>query len=152
LAAIERSFVARPRSYQRNGIKSQNGRTKEVKVQKEGKVSRRKISWLPLLVGLLVVASVVAIVLPKKAHAGPVGGLVHVNALPQFARHYNLKCSACHTIAPVLNEQGMLFQRLGYHLPPSLLSGEAAPHLSEIKGGGEWNFANNVSVAVADFS
>jgi len=115
-------------------------------------VSRRKISWLPLLVGLLVVASVVAIVLPKKAHAGPVGGLVHVNALPQFARHYNLKCSACHTIAPVLNEQGMLFQRLGYHLPPSLLSGEAAPHLSEIKGGGEWNFANNVSVAVADFS
>ncbi len=113
---------------------------------------RQKISWLPVMLALLVVGSVLAVLLPKKAQAGPVVGSLHLNALPQFARRYNLKCSACHTMAPVLNEQGMLFQRLGYHLPPSLLSGEAAPQLSEIKGGGEWNFANNVSVAVADFS
>jgi hypothetical protein len=72
-------------------------------------------------------------------------------ALPQFARRYNLKCSACHTIVPVLNEQGELFQRLGYHLPPALQPGVVAPNLSEVRGGGEWNLANNVSVAVADF-
>ena len=30
------------------------------------------------------------------------------SAIPQFARRYNLKCFACHTIVPVLNEQGAL--------------------------------------------
>jgi hypothetical protein len=62
-----------------------------------------------------------------------------------------LKCSACHTIVPVLNEQGELFQRLGYHLPPALQPGQVSPKLSEIHGGGDWTFANNVAVAVADF-
>jgi len=115
-------------------------------------VSRQKVSWLPIIVAVLVVGSVVIVALPGKTHAGPGGGLVHMNALPQFARRYNLKCSACHTIVPVLNEQGILFQRLGYHLPPSLQPGAVAPNLSEIRGGGEWSLANNVSVAVADFS
>ena len=113
---------------------------------------RQKISWLPVMLALLVVGSVLAVVLPKKAQAGPIVSMVHVNALPQFARRYNLKCSACHTIVPVLNEQGILFQRLGYHLPPSLQPGAVARNLSEIRGGGEWNLSNNVSVAVADFS
>src|SRR5579859_1289992 len=72
-------------------------------------------------------------------------------ALPQFARRYNLKCSACHTIVPVLNEQGELFQRLGYHLPPALQPGEVSPKLSAIPEGATWSLANNVSVAVADF-
>jgi len=31
-------------------------------------------------------------------------------AVPQFSRRYNIKCSACHTIAPVLNEQGWMFK------------------------------------------
>ena len=73
-------------------------------------------------------------------------------ALPQFARLYNLKCTACHTIVPVLNKQGYLFQRLGYHLPPALEAGEAAPLLSEIgKNVPEWTLGNSVSVAVTDF-
>jgi len=115
-------------------------------------VFRQKVSWLPIIVAVLVVGSVVIVALPGNTHAGPVAGLVHVNALPQFARRFNLKCTACHTIAPVLNEQGLLFQRLGYHLPPSLRKGEVAPKLSEAKEGGDWTLANNVSVAVADFS
>ena len=41
-------------------------------------------------------------------------------AVPMFARRYNLKCYACHTIPPVLNENGYMFKRLGYHLPPAL--------------------------------
>lgn len=74
-------------------------------------------------------------------------------AIPQFARRYNLKCSACHTIAPVLNEQGYLFKRLGYHLPPALEAGNAAPTISDlVKNEPQWSFANNVSAAVADFS
>lgn len=73
-------------------------------------------------------------------------------ALPQFARRYNLKCTACHTIVPVLNEQGELFQRLGYHLPPALQPDAILAQLSEDKKGGEWTLGNNASVAVTDFS
>lgn len=74
-------------------------------------------------------------------------------AIPQFARRYNLKCSACHTIVPVLNEQGYLFKRLGYHLPPALESGKSAPTISDlVKNEPQWSFANNVSAAVTDFN
>lgn len=73
-------------------------------------------------------------------------------ALPQFARRYNLKCSACHTIVPVLNEQGILFQRLGYHLPPALQPSHAVSKLSALPEGATWSLANNASLAVADFS
>ena len=100
-----------------------------------------RVSWLPAVAAFLVVTSCLLVVLPRKAQA-----------LPQFARRYNLKCSACHTIVPVLNEQGLLFQRFGYHLPPALEKGKSAPKLSEVTGGGVWTLANNASLAVADFS
>jgi len=114
-------------------------------------VFHRKIPQLPLVAGFLLAVTVLVVLMPNKTHAGSIVTGVHLNALPQFARRYNLKCSACHTIVPVLNEQGELFQRLGYHLPPALQPGQRAPNLSEIKNGGEWNLTNNVSVAVADF-
>ncbi len=73
-------------------------------------------------------------------------------AIPQFARRYNLKCTACHTIPPVLNEQGYLFKRLGYHLPPALEKGQAAPRISDlVEKEPNWAFWNNVSAVVADF-
>lgn len=79
---------------------------------------------------------------------------MHLRALPQFARRYNLKCSACHTIVPVLNEQGYMFKRLGYHLPPALTKGEPAPSISYLVHNNEpdWTLLNNLSAAVADFS
>ena len=73
-------------------------------------------------------------------------------ALPQFARRYNLKCTACHTIVPVLNEQGILFQRLGYHLPPGLRAEDVVSKLSALPEGSTWSLANNAALAVADFS
>ena len=74
-------------------------------------------------------------------------------AIPQFARRYNLKCYACHTIPPVLNENGFMFKRLGYHLPPALEKDKPAPKISElVKKEPEWKLTNNVSVAVADGS
>jgi hypothetical protein len=75
----------------------------------------------------------------------------HATALPQFARRYNLKCSACHTIVPVLNEQGELYQRLGYHLPPALQPSHVPSKLSALPEGAEWSLTNNASFAVADF-
>ncbi len=103
------------------------------------------------------VAGVVACLIvlsPKRSEAlPPIWSAMHVYAVPQFARRYNLKCSACHTIVPVLNEQGYLFKRLGYHLPPALEEGKPAPKISEmVKNEPAWTLTNNVAPAVTDFS
>ena len=75
-------------------------------------------------------------------------GAQQARAVPQFARRYNLKCSACHTIVPVLNEQGYLFKRLGYHLPPALVSGQPGSVMSYIvRSEPKWDLFNNLSVA-----
>jgi len=80
-------------------------------------------------------------------------GTQQARAVPQFARRYNLKCSACHTIVPVLNEQGYLFKRLGYHLPPALVNGQPGSAMSYIvRSEPKWDLFNNLSVAVTDFS
>jgi hypothetical protein len=56
-------------------------------------------------------------------------------------------------IVPVLNEQGYLFKRLGYHLPPALEEGAVAPSISDlVKKEPQWSLTNNASLAVADFS
>jgi hypothetical protein len=74
-------------------------------------------------------------------------------ATPQYSRRYNVKCSACHTIAPVLNEQGFLFKRLGFHLPPALMEGKTADSISDlVKKEPVWSLTNNVAPAVTDFS
>jgi hypothetical protein len=74
-------------------------------------------------------------------------------AMPMYSRRYNIKCSACHTIQPQLNEMGWMFKRLGYHLPPALTKGQKAPSISDQeKKERQWNFADNFSIAVADFS
>ncbi len=75
------------------------------------------------------------------------------SAVPQYARRYNLKCYACHTIAPVLNEQGYMFQKLGHHLPPSLeISKPVQRILDLVRKEPEWTLANNASFAVSDFN
>ena len=103
-------------------------------------MSHRKSA--PPIVAIWSLAACAFFVTPSKAWA-----------IPQFARRYNLKCSACHTIVPVLNEQGYLFKRLGYHLPPALETGKSVPSISNlVKNEPQWSFANNVSAAVADFS
>jgi len=111
----------------------------------------RKIAFGASVVGVVACLIVLS---PKRSEAlPPIGSAMHVYAIPQFARRYNLKCSACHTIVPVLNEQGYLFKRLGYHLPPALLKDQSAPTISDlVKKEVDWALANNVSVAVADFS
>ncbi len=38
-------------------------------------------------------------------------------AIPAFARKYNLNCQACHTAPPVLNQYGQRFLENGYQLP-----------------------------------
>jgi hypothetical protein len=91
---------------------------------------------------LLVLTALSPTLAPRKAQA-----------VPQFARRYNLKCSACHTIVPMLNEQGYLFKRLGYHLPPALTKQQPAPLMSYlVRSEPKWTLGNNLSAAVADFA
>jgi hypothetical protein len=90
---------------------------------------------------LLIILDLLALMQPR-AHA-----------IPQYSRRYNLKCSACHTIVPVLNEMGYMFKRLGYHLPPALTAGQQVPTISDqVKKEPQWTLANNFAAAVADFS
>jgi len=74
-------------------------------------------------------------------------------AVPQYARRYGLTCYACHTIPPVLNEQGYMFQKLGHHLPPALeVSKPVERILDLVRKEHEWTIANNASFAVSDFN
>ncbi len=55
-------------------------------------------------------------------------------AIPAFARKYNVKCYNCHTIPPALNKTGYMFKRLGYRLPPDEMDGEKpAPKIMELE-------------------
>jgi|GEM_PF-1122531 len=103
-------------------------------------VARRLARMAPALSLLAAVCALVCVPQP-------------LSALPQFARRYNLKCFACHTIPPVLNEQGYMFKRLGFHLPPSLAQAQAAPNMSRmVENEKQWSVTNNVAFVVSDFS
>ena len=116
-------------------------------------MSVRKVSWMPLGASIAGMAVCLTLFSPRRSEAIPIGSMIHVYAVPQFARRYNLKCSACHTIVPVLNEQGYMFKRLGYHLPPALEKGKPAPKISDlVKKEPQWRLTNNVAPAVTDFS
>jgi hypothetical protein len=45
-------------------------------------------------------------------------GTPHAEAIPAFARQFNVKCSTCHTpVPPRLNNVGIIFKRMGYRMP-----------------------------------
>ena len=84
----------------------------------------------------------VAVLMPRQAAA-----------VPQYARRYGITCYACHTIPPVLNEQGYMFQKLGHHLPPALeVSKPVERILDLVRKEREWTVANNTAFAVSDFN
>jgi hypothetical protein len=54
-------------------------------------------------------------------------------AIPAFARKYNVKCFSCHTIPPALNKTGYMFKRLGYRFPPDDMDGKKPwPKISQL--------------------
>lgn len=103
---------------------------------------KKRMVWLPVVISAFLVGTCSLAILPTKAEA-----------VPEFARRYHLKCFACHTIVPMLNEEGYMFKRLGYHLPPPLEKGKPAPKISDmVKSEPDWTLINNVAAAVTDFS
>ena len=82
--------------------------------------SRRKS---PVSAGIPILMALGCLILPSPSQA-----------IPAFARKYNVKCYTCHTIPPALNKTGYIFKRLGYRLPPDEMDGEKpAPKILELE-------------------
>ena len=47
-------------------------------------------------------------------------------AVPAFARKYNVDCTYCHTAWPQLNRTGYIFRRLGYRMPYEVPTSDSA--------------------------
>src|SRR4029450_14050234 len=66
-----------------------------------------------LAVIILVATGLPALVVGLAAFASP----KPVEAVPAFARQYDLQCKACHTRPPRLNRFGEQFHMMGFQIP-----------------------------------
>src|SRR6059036_3992321 len=62
---------------------------------------------------VFIVAGLSALVAGLAAFASP----GRVEAVPAFARQYDLQCNACHTRPPRLNRFGEQFHMMGFQIP-----------------------------------
>ena len=68
-------------------------------------------------------------------------------AVPAFARKYDLKRYSCHTIPPALNKTGYMFKRLGYRLPPDEMDGtKPAPKITELDKDIKFSITNSLAI------
>jgi hypothetical protein len=72
-----------------------------------------------LAVVVLVTAGLCALVVGLVAFASP----GRVEAVPAFARQYDLQCNACHTRPPRLNRFGEQFHMMGFQIPSAAQPG-----------------------------
>src|SRR5262249_53305898 len=56
---------------------------------------------------------------------GATSGASPADAMPMFARKYDVACAYCHTTIPRLNETGFKFRAAGFRLPETLGKPEA---------------------------
>lgn len=52
-------------------------------------------------------------------------------AMPNFAREYNMSCSGCHNGVPRLNEMGFQFRAAGFRMPDEIGKGETSSNIGE---------------------
>jgi hypothetical protein len=68
-------------------------------------------------------------------------------AIPAFARKYNVRCYTCHMIPPALNKTGYTFKRLGYRFPPDEMDlTKPAPKITELDKDIKWQLQNSVAL------
>ena len=68
-------------------------------------------------------------------------------AIPAFARKYNVKCYTCHILPPALNKNGYMFKRLGYRMPPDEMDGtKPAPKVRELDSDVKWTITNSLAL------
>lgn len=58
--------------------------------------------------------------MPASVLAFATGGATVANAMPMFARKYNLSCNFCHTTIPRLNATGYKFRAAGFRMPEDI--------------------------------
>lgn len=86
--------------------------------------------WIPVVIPALF------LLLPQRSEA-----------IPAFARKYNVKCYTCHLIPPVLNKTGYIFKRLGYRMPPdNMEAGKPAPLIKELDKDIEFHITNYLAL------
>src|SRR5688500_5053458 len=71
------------------------------------RLSSRAPSSLYLRAGLMTAGALLVGLLGERS----------AQAIPAFAREYNVSCSTCHTLVTRRNEFGDAFRRAGYHWP-----------------------------------
>ena len=68
-------------------------------------------------------------------------------AVPAFARKYDVKCFTCHTMPPALNKTGYMFKRLGYRFPPDEMDGtKPAPKIAELDKNIKFSMTNSMAL------
>src|SRR2546425_12839120 len=80
-----------------------------------------------LAVVVLVAAGLPALVIGLAASATP----GRVEAVPAFARRYDLQCNVCHTRPPWLNRFGEQFHMMGFQIPSGARPGGLVGSLKE---------------------
>src|SRR5438132_11802625 len=80
-----------------------------------------------LAVVVLVAAGLPALVIGLVAVAGP----GRAEAVPAFARQYDLQCNACHTRPPRLNRFGEQFHMMGFQIPSAAQPGGIVTNVRE---------------------
>src|SRR2546428_2876170 len=80
-----------------------------------------------LAVVVLVAAGLPALVAGLVAFASP----RRVEAVPAFARQYDLQCNVCHTRPPRLNRFGEQFHMMGFQIPSAARAGGLVGSLKE---------------------
>ncbi len=98
-------------------------------------VASHKKSWISAVIPILALLACTW-VFPQRAEA-----------IPAFARKYNVKCYNCHTIPPALNKTGYMFKRLGYRMPPDNMDGTtAAPKISDLDKDIQFRITNSLAL------
>ena len=54
------------------------------------------------------------------------------NAMPNFARKYDMQCTSCHTAVPKLNRAGFAFRLAGYRMPDEIGQQVDKPNLGDL--------------------
>src|SRR5438094_1205140 len=83
-----------------------------------------------LAVVVFIAAGLSALVVGLVAFASP----GRVEAVPAFARQYDLQCNACHTRPPRLNRFGEQFHMMGFQIPSAAQPGGIVSSVREDGG------------------
>lgn len=115
--------------------------------------SQKSKQWLGIAFGIAIMSVFVPPLLSGSNHSCPVLRQEDLKkgpsaqAVPAFARKYNVDCTYCHSAWPQLNRRGYIFRRLGYRMPYEVSSGTVTPASTTLPPGVNSGLKNAVTNA-----